>query len=221
MGVVMGKYIYDNPVFQKIEKWVDAFLLNLLWIFISLPIFTIGASVTALYYTVNKVLIHERNELFHSFWSSFKSNFKQSTVLWLLLLLFCGMTCADMYVLYHLLNNGYVLGNFYILFGILSVLLVILGSYLFPYVARFQDSTKIVIVNCCRIAVANIQWSLLLLLLLIASFLVTYMAPFMIAVIPVIYTILANKILERVFSKYMSEEDFKQEIERNRKYVGD
>lgn len=217
----MGKYIYDNPVFQKIEKWVDAFLLNLLWIFVSLPIFTIGASVTALYYTVNKVLIHERNELFHSFWSSFKSNFKQSTVLWLLLLLFCGMTCADTYVLYHLLNNGYVLGNFYILFGILSVLLVILGSYLFPYVARFQDSTKIVIVNCCRIAVANIQWSLLLILLLIVAFLVTCMAPFMIAVVPVIYTISANKILERVFSKYMSEEDFKQEIERNRKYVGD
>ena len=102
----MGKYIYDNPVFQKIEKWVDAFLLDLLWIFVSLPIVTIGASVTALYYTVNKVLIHERNELFSSFWSSFKSNFKQSTVLWLLLLLFLSMTCADTYVLYHLLNNG-------------------------------------------------------------------------------------------------------------------
>ena len=99
-------------------------------------------------------------------------------------------------------------------------MLVILGIYLFPYVARFQDSTKIVIVNCCRIAVANIQWSLLLILLLIVAFLVTCMAPFMLVVIPVIYTIVANRILEHVFSKYMSEGDLKQEAERNKKYVG-
>lgn len=214
----MEKNIFENPLFLEVEKCVDAFLLSLLWIFASLPIITIGASTTALYYTVHKVLIHERNQIWSSFWSSFKSNFKQSTILWLIILLFLFITCGDTYILYQVLNNGNIIGNFYIVFGVLAVFVVMWASYFFPYTARFQDSVKQIMMNCFKITLANIQWSLLLLILLIVAYMVTYIIPFAIIVIPTVYMLLANKVLEHVFGKYMSEEDLNKEKEFNKKH---
>ena len=41
---------YDNPVWRFIGKFFDVMVLNLLWVICSIPIFTIGASTTAVYY---------------------------------------------------------------------------------------------------------------------------------------------------------------------------
>ena len=76
--------------------------LNLLWFVCSIPIVTIGASTTALYYAALKVVRDEDSHVGAAFFRSFRQNFKQATVLWLILLgvgLFLG---ADGYILYHL-----------------------------------------------------------------------------------------------------------------------
>ena len=41
---------YDNPVWRFIGKFWDVLVVNLLWIICSIPIVTIGASTTAMYY---------------------------------------------------------------------------------------------------------------------------------------------------------------------------
>ena len=46
----------DNVVWRTIDKIGKIFLLNLLWLICSLPVFTIGASTSALIYTLS--LIH-------------------------------------------------------------------------------------------------------------------------------------------------------------------
>ena len=49
---------YDNPVWRYIGKFGDLIILNILWIICSIPIFTIGASTTAVYYvTLGTTLI--------------------------------------------------------------------------------------------------------------------------------------------------------------------
>ena len=45
----------DNVVWRTIDKIGKIFLLNLLWLICSLPVFTIGASTTALIYTSMKL----------------------------------------------------------------------------------------------------------------------------------------------------------------------
>ena len=76
--------------------------LNLLWLVCSLPIVTIGAATTALYYVTLKIAENEEGDITQQFFRSFKANFKQATVLWLILLAVGIVLGTDIYVLRHL-----------------------------------------------------------------------------------------------------------------------
>lgn len=76
----------DNPVMQFLSKMFDLIVLNLIFILSCIPIITIGASISALYYVCLKMLRGEDPYIWQNFWKSFRQNFKQSTVVWLLFL---------------------------------------------------------------------------------------------------------------------------------------
>ncbi len=98
----MKFFSYDSPLSQLLLKLCYACYLNLLWFVCCIPIVTVGASTTALYYASLKIVRGEDHDLTRMFFRSFRQNFRQSTVLWLVLLavgLFLG---ADGYILYHL-----------------------------------------------------------------------------------------------------------------------
>ena len=76
----------DNAVMQFITKVVYSVYLNILWFICCIPIVTAGASTTALFYVTLKMVRNEEGNITKAFFSSFKSNFKQSTIIWLILL---------------------------------------------------------------------------------------------------------------------------------------
>ena len=57
--------------------------LNLLWILCSFPIFTVGASTTALCYCTLKLHKYGDCRIVKDFFQSFKQNFRQSTAIWI------------------------------------------------------------------------------------------------------------------------------------------
>ncbi len=74
----MLKYLFDveNPVFQAIYTVGKIAMLNFMWLICSLPVFTMGASTTALIYACMK--LHRREGyIWSNFFTSFKENFKQ------------------------------------------------------------------------------------------------------------------------------------------------
>lgn len=75
---------YDNVLIRMLNRLGDLIILSLTFVLFSLPIVTIGASITALYYTAMKSLALEDGYIFKFFVKSFKDNFKQSTILWLI-----------------------------------------------------------------------------------------------------------------------------------------
>jgi uncharacterized membrane protein YesL len=58
--------------------------LNLLVVLTSLPIFTIGASFTAMHTVLVKIYRDEEDKITKEFFAAFKSNFKQATLIWLI-----------------------------------------------------------------------------------------------------------------------------------------
>lgn len=84
--MLSGLFNYDNPVWRFIGKFGDLILLNILFVICSIPIFTIGASTTAVYYVTLKLARNDDGYTIRSFFKSFKENFKQSTIIWLILL---------------------------------------------------------------------------------------------------------------------------------------
>lgn len=85
----------DNVVFRAIDTIGKIFILNLLWVICSLPIFTIGASTTALIYASMK-LHHREGYVTSNFFKSFKENFKQSTIIFLIFLAIGVILGTDM-----------------------------------------------------------------------------------------------------------------------------
>ena len=70
----------DSPLMNFLNKLCDIMILNILVLVFSLPIFTIGAAVTAGYYMSFKMVKNEENYIVKGFWKAFKENFRQSTV---------------------------------------------------------------------------------------------------------------------------------------------
>ena len=217
------KPTYDNIVSTTILRIVDSIVLSVLWMVCSLPIITIGASTTAFYYAFHKSVRNRRGYAWQSFFHSFKSNFKQTLKVWLLMLLLYLILAFDYIMLQAMLEENASAGTLSNIILCIVMLVNLWGLYLFPYIARFENTTKNILRNCMLMALMNLPASFLLLVsflacvaLLVACF--TTISPLFISCIPALYIVVANQILERVFRKYLSPEDLEklQQIEENK-----
>ncbi|MFR7816818.1 MAG: DUF624 domain-containing protein [Clostridium sp.] len=65
----------DNMVMRTLSKIFDIGWLTLIYLVFCIPIVTVGAATTSLYYVSAKVLRHNRSYVWREFWHSFKTNF--------------------------------------------------------------------------------------------------------------------------------------------------
>ncbi len=132
----MGRFFsVDSPFFQKLSTFADLVLLNVLTILCSLPVITAGAAGTALFYTVAKLRKGDGG-IFRSYFRCFKDNFRQATILWLILLVVGAGACFCILMYYQ--------ANLPILVGCSVLLLLVWGivlSWLFPMLSRFCSTT--------------------------------------------------------------------------------
>ena len=148
----MKFFSYESKFSQLLLKLCYACYLNLLWFVCSLPIITIGASTTALYYSCLKIVRDEDSHIGAMFFRSFRENFKQATVLWLILLgagLFLG---GDIYVVWHLRQSA--AGSLAVLWTLVLALLigaavvyVIVLEYGFPLLASVSNTNAAMLKN--------------------------------------------------------------------------
>ena len=148
----MKFFSYESKFSQLLLKLCYACYLNLLWFVCSLPIVTIGASTTALYYCCLKIVRDEDNHVGAMFFRSFRENFKQATLLWLIMLGVGLFLAGDGYVLYHLRqNSGGTLAVMWTL--ILAVVIaaavvyVIVLEYVFPLLASVSNTNAAMLKN--------------------------------------------------------------------------
>ena len=74
----------------------DIIIVNILFILCSIPIVTMGASMSAMYFTLlKKQRTGENGGVVKLFFKGFKDNFKQSTISWLLFLLISFIFTLD------------------------------------------------------------------------------------------------------------------------------
>lgn len=112
----------EDSIFGQIFGFLGNMIaLNILWLVTSLPIVTIGASTTAMYYTALKLHKDKDVTVWKAFFHSFKQNFVQATAIWAVfaaveaLLLCCGF-----------IGIGLITG--------------VLLLYIFPVIAAFSNT---------------------------------------------------------------------------------
>lgn len=122
---------------RVLGKITDIVIINLLTLLLCIPVITAGASFTAMHYCCLKLVRNEESGIAKQFFHSFKDNFKQSTIIWLIFLVLFGFFGVDLYLLY--LNPTSI--SYYILGGILvfAVLILFIGSMVYPLQAKFVN----------------------------------------------------------------------------------
>ena len=85
----------DSPIMRFLSRVCDIMILNILCIVFCIPIITAGASVTAMYTVTLKMVRGEESYIFKGFLKAFKENFKQSTIIWLILLVIGALLAFD------------------------------------------------------------------------------------------------------------------------------
>lgn len=161
----------DGPVMQLISKIVYSVYLNILWFICCIPIVTVGASTTALFYVTLKIAKNEEGSITKAFFHSFKENLKQGTVIWMILLFLGIILGVDGYVLYHMRfeNVFWTLCTAFFLIAAAAYAVVLM--YIFPLLARFDNTTGAMFKNAlfmgirflfCTILMAVIYFLMLL-----------------------------------------------------------
>ena len=148
----MRFFSYESKFSQLVLKLCYACFLNLLWFLCSIPIVTIGASTAALYYTSFKIIREEDNHAGAMFFRAFRDNFRQATVLWLIMLAFGIFLSGDIYILYHLRRTTEgpmaVIWTLMLAFVIVAaVFYIIILEYVFPLVASVKNTSIAMLKN--------------------------------------------------------------------------
>ncbi len=130
----------DGPVMAFITKIVYCVYLNILWFLCSLPIVTAGASTTALFYVTLKMVHNEEGSLTKSFFRAFKENFRQSTIVWLILLVLGIFLAVDGYVFYHMRFDSVIWTLGAAVFALVLAAYAIILMYIFPLMSRFDNT---------------------------------------------------------------------------------
>ena len=130
----------DNPVMQFITKIVYSVYLNILWFMCCIPVVTAGAATTALYYVTLKMAKNEEGGITKSFFKAFKEHFKQSTIVWLILLALGIVLGIDGYVLWHMRFENAFWTVITAIFLVAAAAYLIVVMYIFPLMARFDNT---------------------------------------------------------------------------------
>ena len=148
-----------GSLFDRIFGFLGQLIaLNLLWIVCSLPIITAGASTTALFYCTLKLHKDGDIRVLHDFFKSFKQNFRQSTLIWIL------MAAAGIFIYMEKEALATMPGSMsqifnYVIFAV-YIPLVAVALYVFPTVAAFENKTMTLITNAFYFAVKHIGYAL-------------------------------------------------------------
>lgn len=208
----MGKiFSYDSGVIQFLNKLVDCVFVSFLWLICIVPVITAGAATTALYSTVNKVIVNDRSHVWREYWGSFKSNFKQATIAWIPCIIIYYLLITSSIIAYQ--QGWTALLVFYVVVGCFFLMWTL---HLFPHIARFTNSTKQILINCVYLMIRHILKSIGLLFVLIIAIVITVgFFWVLIIIMPALYMVVASFVLEPMFRRYMSEEDAAAEDARN------
>ena len=149
----MGKFFdLDSPFVQALGKMADLMWLNLLVIFTSLPIFTFGAAITAAHYVALKIKRGEEGYVTKDFFRSFKENFKQSTIIWLIALLVTGVILGDIYIMFYS-GNSDIASWIQVLVLAAGILAIFTVTWVFALQAKFSNAIKVTIKNAFAVSI--------------------------------------------------------------------
>ena len=131
----------DNALMHFITKLVSSVWLNVLWFICCIPIITIGPATTALFYSCQKLAQDQDGYVTRNFFHSFRENFRQGTLIGLIMTVLGIFIGADGYILYHLHASSAFWTIVTAIYFVAAAAYLIVLMYIFPLLAYFNNNT--------------------------------------------------------------------------------
>ena len=139
-------FSHDSPIMRALTLFADLVIVNLVTIVFSIPVVTAGAAITAACRVTRQLMNGEGSHLIRSFWAVFRENWKQATVVWVVVLLVVLGLGYDVYLFQGLFDEQ----NYRYAVGLLVVLLFLtvgIAVYLFFLISRYENTLVIHLKN--------------------------------------------------------------------------
>ena len=149
----MNIFRYDSPLMQFLSRAADLIWVNLLVLVCSIPVFTIGASISAMENIIYKILHNEDVAVTREFFQAFAKNFKQATLVWLIILVVEGALGYDVYYARQIGTN--VSEAMLTVAVILFVLVFAMMLYIFPLQSHYYNKTKDLFKNAAILVIVH------------------------------------------------------------------
>ncbi|MBR3246772.1 MAG: DUF624 domain-containing protein [Clostridiales bacterium] len=129
-------------------------IVNLIFMISCIPVFTIGASITALYRITIAILAGDNPAVLRDYWKCFKDNFLKATGLQFLYLALTAFFVFELYMIRIMLDEQFQWTSFIAYFFLVAI--AASSFYAFPLLAWFDETFKQLLKNSVLIAVSNL-----------------------------------------------------------------
>ena len=167
----MNFFVIDSPVMRFLGRIGDIIILNLIFVVTALPVVTVGMALSALYTVAMKLARGEDPSVLREYIRAFWRNRKPATICWLI------MAAAGALIFLDFRLAGAFGGALYTVVRLL--LAMIFGAwmltflYLFPYIARFENTVFHSVKNALFLSAAHLPSTVMMLVISIGLAVIT------------------------------------------------
>ena len=151
----------DSPIMSFLARVADLVILNVLWLLCCLPVVTAGASTTAMYHVVRHLQEESISSVTRDFFRSFKSDFRQATPAYLLLLIPTAAVVMNAWIL-SAQSSDIVPVYVRAIWMVSALMLTFVVSFVYPVMAYFDDTVWKTLRTAAVLAVAKLPRTVLI-----------------------------------------------------------
>lgn len=210
----MKLFNLDSPLMVFLTMVGNLMIVNVITLLLCIPILTAGDAFTAMYYVTIKMARGDDPYIIKAYFKSFKENFKQSTILWVIMLLVAFVMITDFRVVYGGME-GKLVPALKVVLVIVAVFVTMTCLYIFPVLSRFENTVRQTIKNAFLMSILNLPRTVLIVivhLLPIGLMLVSA------SILPILFLLgfstvayLASTQYVKIFKKYEPESENQEE----------
>lgn len=175
---------------------IDLLVLNILFIITSLPVITLGASLTALYSVTLKMVRNEESYIAKSYFRAFKKNFSISTKAFLPTGAFVLLMISNIILSFRQPHFLFI----QMASTVFLCIICIYGIYFFPVLARFDFTIKQALMNISHMIVSHIFMFLFLIGLNIPLVFLSFYSVNTLAFLLIFLLIIGSSLLAYIYS---------------------
>lgn len=157
----------DSKFMQAMSRLGDLIVLNCVFLLTCIPVFTVGPALTALYTAAFRIGTDREGSTLGCYFRAFRKNFRQSTLLWLLVLAVGVCLVTDVMLFARMTGPLRLL---YIPASVMLLLLELAAGCLFPLLSQFNETGRQALKNALLLSIGYLPRSLMIALLNVFPF---------------------------------------------------